>query len=48
MICLCISMENDAFKKKIHFLRGVWYNEMSVSFGQVFAGKDIGKLWKRK
>ncbi|CBL08721.1 hypothetical protein RO1_37270 [Roseburia intestinalis XB6B4] len=21
---------------------------MSVSFGQVFAGKDIGKLWKRK
>ena len=29
-------------KKNIHFLRGGWYNEGSVSFGQVFAGKDIG------
>lgn len=28
-------------KKNIHFLRGVCYNEMSVSMGQVFAGKDI-------
>lgn len=41
-------MVGGGAKKNIHFLKGVWYNEVSVSFGQVFAGKDIGKLWKRK